>query len=151
MIRHKGQSSQAKHERYPAIIIFFGKSHQSAETRESQRKRPCAKNRRNDCRSPFCLQARFTGKSLFFHVLPVTARLVLRANPCFSRFARNHPSCFTGKSQFSTFCRNRTSCFTGKYLFFHVLPVIENFAKSSVAHRRLAKQLRICSTRPPSA
>lgn len=93
MIRHKGQSSQAKHERYPAIIIFFGKSHQSAETRESQRKRPCAKNRRNDCRSPFCLQARFTGKSLFFHVLPV----------------------------------------------------IENFAKSSVAHRRLAKQLRICS------
>lgn len=77
MIRYKSQPSQAKYERYPAIIIFFGKSHQNAENRESH--------------------------------------------------------------------------FTGKYLFFHVLPVIENFAKSSVAHRRLAKQLRICSTRPPSA
>ena len=43
MIRYKCQPSQAKYERYPALIIFFGKSHQNAENRESQRKRPCAK------------------------------------------------------------------------------------------------------------
>lgn len=43
------------------------------------------------------------------------------------------------------------SRFYGQIPVFHVLPVIETFAKSSVAHRRLAKQLRICSTRPPSA
>jgi len=42
MIRHKGQFSQAKHEHYPAIIIFFGKFRQNAENREPQRKRPCA-------------------------------------------------------------------------------------------------------------
>ena len=70
MIRYKVQPSQAKYERYPALIIFFGKSHQNAENRESQRKRPCAKNRRNDCRSPFCLQACFTGKSQFFTFCP---------------------------------------------------------------------------------
>ena len=39
-----------------------------------------------------------------FVILPVTARLVLRANLNFRCFARNRPSCFTGKSLFSTFC-----------------------------------------------
>ena len=44
------------------------------------------------------------GQIPVFHVLPVTARLVLRANPCFRHFARNRPHCFTGKSLFSMFC-----------------------------------------------
>ncbi|RGK47290.1 vitamin B12-binding protein [Ligilactobacillus ruminis] len=46
----------------------------------------------------------FYGQIPVFVILPVTARIVLRANPCFRRFARNRPSCFTGKSQFSLFC-----------------------------------------------
>lgn len=37
MIRHKGQSSQAKHEHYPSIIIFFGKFRQNTENHESKK------------------------------------------------------------------------------------------------------------------
>ena len=44
------------------------------------------------------------GQIPVFHILPVTARLVLRANPCFRHFARKRLNCFTGKSLFSTFC-----------------------------------------------
>ncbi|WKB71151.1 vitamin B12-binding protein [Ligilactobacillus ruminis] len=46
----------------------------------------------------------FYGQFPVFVILPVNARIVLRANPCFPRFARNRPSCFTGKSLFSAFC-----------------------------------------------
>ncbi|WP_324250028.1 hypothetical protein, partial [Ligilactobacillus ruminis] len=44
------------------------------------------------------------GQIPVFVILPVTARIVLRANSSFPRFARNRPHCFTGKSQFSSFC-----------------------------------------------
>ena len=86
MIRYKVQPSQAKYERYPAIIIFFGKSHQSAETRKFQKNVPVPKI------DAMIAEVRFVCK------------LVLRANLSFSRFARNRPSRFTGKSRFSTFC-----------------------------------------------
>nr|WP_270522172.1 vitamin B12-binding protein [Ligilactobacillus ruminis] len=46
----------------------------------------------------------FYGQISVFHVLPVTACIVLRANPWFRHFARNRLSCFTGKSLFSAFC-----------------------------------------------
>ena len=86
MIRYKVQPSQAKYERYPAIIIFFGKSHQNAETRKFQKNVPVPKI------DAMIAEVRFVCK------------LVLRANLSFSRFARNRPSCFTGKSLFSSFC-----------------------------------------------
>ena len=86
MIRYKSQPSQAKYEHYPAIIIFFGKSRQNAETRKFQKNVPAPKT------DAMIAEVRFVCK------------LVLRANPSFPRFARNRPSRFTGKSQFSTFC-----------------------------------------------
>ncbi|MBD9000085.1 MAG: vitamin B12-binding protein [Lactobacillus ruminis] len=46
----------------------------------------------------------FYGQISVFVILPVTVRIVLRANPCFRHFARNRPHCFTGKFQFSSFC-----------------------------------------------
>nr|WP_235728008.1 vitamin B12-binding protein [Ligilactobacillus ruminis] len=46
----------------------------------------------------------FYGQISVFVILPVTSRIVLRANLCFRHFARNRPSCFTGNSLFSTFC-----------------------------------------------
>ena len=44
------------------------------------------------------------GQIPVFDVLPVTVRIVLRANLNFRCFARNRLHCFTGKSLFSTFC-----------------------------------------------
>ncbi|HCI90739.1 MAG TPA: vitamin B12-binding protein [Lactobacillus sp.] len=46
----------------------------------------------------------FYGQISVFVILPVTARIVLRANLCFRHFARSRPHCFTGKSLFSMLC-----------------------------------------------
>ena len=49
MIRYKGQSSQAKHEHYPSIIIvLFLVRFVKTLKPTNPKKRPCAKNRRND-------------------------------------------------------------------------------------------------------
>ena len=87
MIRYKVQPSQAKYERYPAIIIFFGKSHQNAETRKFQKNVPVPKIDAMIAEVRFVCKM-FYGQISVFHVLPVTARLILWVNPCFSRFAR---------------------------------------------------------------
>ena len=102
MIRYKSQPSQAKYERYPAISSFLVSLIKALKTANLKENVPAPKP--NVLIDVFCLQSRFYGQIPVFHVLPVTARLVLRANPVFPRFARNRPSCFTRKSRFSTFC-----------------------------------------------
>lgn len=86
MIRYKVQPSQAKYERYPAISSFLVSLIKALKTANLKENVPAPKT------DAMIAEVRFVCK------------LVLRANPCFSRFARNRPSCFTGKSRFSTFC-----------------------------------------------
>ena len=70
MIRHKGQSSQAKHEHYPAIIIFFGKFRQNTENHESKKNVPAPKTGAMIAEVRFVCKLAFTGKSLFFTFCP---------------------------------------------------------------------------------
>lgn len=86
MIRYKSQPSQAKYERYPAISSFLVSLIKALKTANLKENVPAPKT------DAMIAEVRFVCK------------LVLRANPIFPHFARNHPSCFTGKSQFFTFC-----------------------------------------------
>ena len=86
MIRYKSQPSQAKYERYPAISSFLVSLIKALKPANLKENVPVPKT------GAMIAEVRFVCK------------LVLRANPVFPRFARNRPSCFTGKSLFSTFC-----------------------------------------------
>ena len=86
MIRYKVQPSQAKYECYPAISSFLVSLIKALKTANLKENVPAPKT------GAMIAEVRFVCK------------LVLRANLSFLRFARNRPSCFTGKSQFSTFC-----------------------------------------------
>lgn len=86
MIRHKVQPSQAKYERYPAISSFLVSLIKALKTANLKENVPAPKI-----------------DAMIAEVLFV-CKLVLRANLSFLRFARNRPSCFTGKSLFFTFC-----------------------------------------------
>ncbi len=86
MIRYKVQPSQAKYERYPAISSFLVSLIKALKTANLKENVPAPKT------GAMIAEVRFVCK------------LILRANLSSSRFARNRPSRFTGKSLFFTFC-----------------------------------------------
>lgn len=75
MIRYKGQASQAKHERYPAIIIFFlvslTKALKTANLKENvPAPKPNVLIDEDAKRICFVCNLAFTGRSQFFKFCP---------------------------------------------------------------------------------